>query len=76
MSGGVLKLPDAAVEQNVFSDGCPLEQLTLAPRRRLQARVSSRAGGLALTSATGRRPASAVDSVCETLLSLVLVLNG
>ena len=73
----VLELPDAAMEKPFFADKRPEDRLTLAPHQQFQAAgLSTAVGGLGLTPAAERRFAAAAESLCETLLTVLVSLNG
>ena len=45
----LLELPGTADESSLFEDGCPANRLTLQPHQKVQASLSTAAGGVGLS---------------------------
>ena len=51
----LLELPDVEDEESFFAANCPADKLKLLPHQRVQAGLSTAAGGLGLASTARRR---------------------
>ena len=72
----LLELPDVEDEESFFAANCPADKLKLLPHQRVQAGLSTAAGGLGLASTARRRVSAALGSVCETLPEVIVSLTG
>ena len=72
----LLALPEVENEELSFATDCPADRLKLLPHQRVQAGLSTAAGGLGLSSTARRRLSVAHGSVCETLPGVIVSLTG
>ena len=72
----IFELPGAAEAESFFQEGYPDERLTLQPRQQAQARLSTGAGGLGLSSAEATRMSASTGSKVGILPEVLADLTG